>query len=903
MDPAVLEAIAQEARQCFLEEDAPVYLEALEDGLEKMGAGQEPDYKGLMRAAHSIKGGAGVAQIPELSQLAHKLEDLLEGWNEGKVSDRALALDLVQQGIEELTFMLSSAQDGQPLQENPNLLQSLDDFNATLKAAAPEPELDGTAAPSSARVKLIKAALESDLENCLQTFEKLSNDSPSDEQLTEGILVLADECMLLGEAFDLPWLVSGIEDLADAAEKGEAKDLDDRAKTAIEKLRAERETCLQELEGKKPSAGESHNNGNGRAPSPPAETASAPPAAPTPAQHPNKASAAPAQLRVPLQRIDRMGSAIGELLTSHERLTLQQQQLRQASQNLKRLVEQVKPVRDEVQTFYDRMSTVSTTSADGEEGEFDALEMDRYTTLHSSLQTFEELITQVQETRVDIDLVSRELASDLNQVRRDLDRLYNDVNASRLVPFKTFAQRFLPQVKRLNQRCGKAAELVVRGENVLIDKVVLEQLQTPLTHLLNNSMDHGLETPEERAAVDKSPTAQVRLQAQTEGSEVVITFGDDGRGIDLGKVYQKAVDRGICPPEIPMTRLRREDILDFIFQSGFSTAAAVSDVSGRGVGLDVVRTQVRMLRGSVEVDTLPGRGTTFTIRLPSSMSLLSLLLCQVQQQLVAIPADTILDVIPFEDVAYREGLQLNEETGKTPLPSSMTWRDRVLSLSPAIHLLPYSDLSALSVDPRVVLILKGPSAPLAVAIDGIVDERQLIVKPFDDTVVVPPYVAGCTILGTGEAVPVILPRFLNPKAARERSAAPTTRSPKVQTRTILIAEDSTGARRSLERILTHAGFVVVACREGQEALRELERRQGAIDFVISDVEMPVLNGFDLLAKIRSHSSWYALPVVMLTSRTGDRHRQKAMSLGANDYLGKPVTPTELLACISDLMPD
>ncbi|MDY6936965.1 MAG: response regulator [Cyanobacteriota bacterium] len=893
LDPAVLESITQEARQCFLEEDAPGYLSVLQQGLAQLAERQAPDYQALMRAAHSVKGGAGVAQMPALSKLAHKLEDLLEAWNKERIEERELAVGLLQQGLEELAYMLGAAQDSQEIVEaDPNLLKALDEFNASIDAARhPHDPPPPPKALSESRVKLIETALESDLENCLRAIEDLLEQHVDTQRIREGLVGLIDEGLLLGEAYSLPWLVSTVEKIADLVERPPANlAFDDLARQSVSELRQARDRFLQEL------------------PDPDAET-------PTPELDTETPEAiatpddrhAPIQLRIPLERLDAMGSAIGELITSHERLTIQQQQLKQASGNLRRLVEQVKPVRDRVQSFYDQMSTVggSSVAANGSDGtEFDALEMDRYTALHSSLQTFEELITQVQETRVDIDLVSRELGQDLGQVRMDLSRLYSDVTISRLVPFKTFAQRFLPQLRRNAQRCGKKAELKVSGENVLVDKVLLEQLQTPLTHVLNNALDHGIEKPAERAILDKSETAQIFLGAKTEGSEVVITFADDGRGIDIEQIYQIATDRGLCPPSIPMNQLPRERILDFIFQPGFSTATTVSDISGRGVGMDIVRTQVQQLRGTIDVETLPGRGTTFTIRLPLSMSLLSLLLCQASGRILAIPADTVLDVIPYDDVSSIgphqwpiDGRSSLEETDD----SSISWRGQVLSLLPLMSMLPYERLPAMSSTSKVVLVLKGASAPLAVTVEAIVDERQLILKSFDDTIPIPPYIAGCTILGTGEAVPVILPRFLKPIKGRPVITTPMPMS--VQgSRMILVAEDATGARRSLERILTHAGFSVIPCRNGQEALTKLEQRQGLVDLVISDVEMPVLNGFDLLGRIRTHSAWYTIPVVMLTSRTGDRHRQKAMSLGANAYLGKPVTPTELLSGIESLLP-
>lgn len=927
LDPDVLAAIAEEARQCFLEEDAPVYLQVLQEGLQQLTAGQSPDYQGLMRAAHSVKGGAGVAQMPGLSRLAHPLEDLLEAWNEGKIQgeQQETALGLLQEGLETLTELLESAQaQGMDLEPDPQLLSALTSFQGQLQSEDASSAAPPSASVSPGKARLIRQALTSDLEACLQTLEShLKEQQPN---LHEAIALFLDECLLLGEAYSLEWLVAKIDAVTPEIETcRNPQELRPLAKQLITELRSQRDHYLANLD----QGGSPGKSQGGRSPSP--GTTSEPPQTPEKAANtgnrgnttpaPSKAPSSPSlrqqQLRIPLERMELMGSLVGELIVSHERLTLQQRQLKQASQTLRRIVQQVKPVRDDVQTLYDRLSTLDhpkkADAVSQEAGEFDLLELDRYTALHSSLQTFEELIAQVQETRLDIDIVSRELAQDLGQVRRDLDHLYDEVTTSRLVPFKIFAERFIPQLERLNRRCDKTSRLEISGENVLVDRIVLEQLQTPLTHLLNNALDHGIEAPEERRLLSKPDMAQIHLGARTEGSEVVITIADDGRGINLESVYRKALERGVLGNGVSMSQLPREMLLNLIFEPSFSTADAVSDISGRGVGMDVVRTQVQQLRGSVEVDTVPSKGTTFTIRLPLSLNLLSVLLCQIGQQLVAIPSDTVLDVLLYDDAvgvgqlfAAGEGLTPGLAVARTPekVEQSMTWRGQVLSLSPLWELLPYATGTTASHRPRVVLVLRGATDPLAVAIDRIADERQLILKPFDDTVAIPPYLAGCAILGTGEAVPTILPRFLKAKLAQpEQPACPERRgsSRGTEVPTILIAEDSTGARRSLERILSSAGFAVVPCRDGQEAWKKLEQRQGQVDLLVTDIEMPILNGFDLLARIRAHGSWYGLPTIVLTSRTGDRHRQKAQSLGANSYLGKPVAPAELLATIETLL--
>lgn len=926
LDPSVLAAIAEEARQCFLEEDAPVYLEALQQGLQQLTVGQSPDYQALMRAAHSVKGGAGVAQMPGLSRLAHPLEDLLEAWNEGKIQgeQQETALHLLQTGLETLTELLELAQaQGMDLEPDPALLTALGEFQGQLQDADPEEHSPASEGLSPGKRRLIQQALTVDLETCLHTLEThLKQEQPN---LEEAIALFLDECLLIGEAYGLDWLVTTMDEASPQLDQGgDASQVQDLAQHLLTVVRSQRQAYLTRLEqGDMPGKSQ-----GGSSPSPPVTPD--PPETTAAASSPAPPSLRQQQLRIPLERMELMGSLVGELIVSHERLTLQQRQLKQASQTLRRIVQQVKPVRDDVQTLYDRLSTLDhpphPAAASEETGEFDLLELDRYTALHSSLQTFEELIAQVQETRLDIDIVSRELAQDLGQVRRDLDHLYDEVTTSRLVPFKVFAERFIPQLERLNRRCQKTSRLQISGENVLVDRILLEQLQTPLTHLLNNALDHGIEAPEERRLLGKSDLAQIHLGARTEGSEVVITIADDGRGINLESVYSKAIERGVLETGVSMSQLPRGTLLNLIFEPSFSTADAVSDISGRGVGMDVVRTQVQQLRGTVEVDTIPSKGTTFTVRLPLSLNLLSVLLCQIGPQLVAIPSDTVLDLLPYDDavglgsfVATPNSLTpglLTASSQERPLETveqSMTWRGQVLSLCPLWELLPYPNPGTVSHRPRVVLVLRGATEPLAVAIDRIADERPLILKPFDDTVAIPPYLAGCAILGTGEAVPTILPRFLKatfvtqkadsssgsgqPQAGRPQGYAPTGGD----IPTILIAEDSTGARRSLERILTSAGFAVVPCRDGQDAWKKLEQRQGQVDLLVTDIEMPILNGFDLLARIRAHGSWYGLPTIVLTSRTGDRHRQRATSLGANSYLGKPVAPAELLATIEQIL--
>lgn len=951
LDTAALNAIAIETRQCFLTEDAPIYLENLQKGLEKLNRGQ-PDYTALMHAAHSLKGGAGIAQLTSLSGLAHKLEDLLEILQYREFVDRQAIAQLLQQGVDEMAMVFDRVGNlpATSLIDIPidlALLQTLEALLAVAKEAqaaaavnaignGKSRESDTLPQPNAERKTispLVKSALEKDLEACLNRTEKLLQPSASisETDLKRELESLVEECILLGETLDLPWLVRIAEPLEHISKQSHSLEvLREKGEKVVLELRLQRSQFLHpESQEKGLDSNEDNRDSevsvslvNSIIPDRQPTLAGSTDALTT-GTDPTGIEAV-SYLRIPSSRIERMASTVGELIIRHERLLRQQQQLGRTNRNLRSLVMQLAPLQDSVQTLYDRLAIAAPTdrskdsaktglanssaglkrSAIAELEEFDSLELDRYTSTHTSLQGLQEILVRIRETRADIDLSHRELGEEIDQLRQDLDRLYADLTQSRLVPFKTLAHRFVPQLSRLCQRYGKKVELLIQGEEVLVDRAILEQLQTPLNHLLLNAFDHGIESPEERADLGKPETASILLEATISDNQVTIVLKDDGSGIDLAKVHKRAVERGICPSTKPMGQWRREEILNFIFQPGFSTAKQVSDISGRGMGLDIVRSQITRLRGSVQVETQQGKGTTFTIGLPLGSSLLSLLICSLGSNFVAVPASSVLDILLYSELEILEADNSNNGASI----SQIKWRQQSITLLPLKELLPYSDRAGQSALPKVCIVLSSMGQPLAVTLDGILEERQLILKPFDDTVPVPTYIAGCTILGTGKAVPVLMPNELGTLLQTPRQTlqsklpiSPPSQFDRPADRTILVVEDSIATRKMLERLLKESGYTVISCRDGQEAIEELTRCNGKVDLAISDIEMPRVNGFSLLQAIRTHDSWYAIPVMMLTSRTGDRHRQKAKSLGASGYLSKPIVPAELLSSITAML--
>ena len=1040
LDPEILAAITAEARQCFLDEDAPEYLQMLERGLQDRA---NPNFTELLRAAHSLKGGAGLASLTSLQNLAHKLEDVMLGIKEGQIEEQELAWILIEKGINEVGYVLGQARTVDNAIANPELIEALESLASTITTTEEdssdsnngvdnssdnsnliyntltveledslvvieELELDTAeevlqpilsgfadecmflaetlelpwlgefvrpiaevlaaddadlveallltqdiisqlrqeitnylsnidvattpeAKPQTAEnYELVITSLNQDLEALCQAMLELALDSP-EELIQEALTGFADECTFLGETLELSWLVEAVAPietlltevdflealltvqelvgeirqqrdlyLADLANGYEDEEVFTKEEDKDSQLELYQESDEIDEEGSFFDFGEAEGEAELSTVMFAPPVISAAKVVSKVVQESSKLAAPVSQVKIPLDKLQGMTNNIEEVILTHSRFSSQQQLLNQANRRLRSLTRQFEPIREQIQNLYNQLAISSSEISqkarklNGDSSEqddnFDSLEMDRYTDLHVSLQSFQELMLQIQETRTDIDFVDRELAEDIEQTRKNLNILYSEVTESRLVPFDFLAKRFVPQIKGLSQRFDKLVDLKIEGKNTPIDQILLEQLQTPLTHLLNNAFDHGIESKYERLGAGKPETATIWLTSKIQKNSLVITIKDDGGGINTEKVFQRALERGICPPHKSIQDFQPEEILHWIFEPDFSTAAKVSDISGRGMGLDIVLNLIRQLKGQLQVATDVGLGTTFTISLPLNLSLQSLLMVQLQNQIVAIPHTSILEILPAAELNFSDQDK-----------QIINWHDRHISLSSANALFPCPRRPLTFSAGKVALVLQTAFEPIAILVDSILKEEKLIVKPFDETITVPAYMAGCTVLGTGEVVPVILPQGLEHSAVATGSVKTESVTVANAVSTILVAEDSVATRKMLDKILSSVGYNVIVCRDGQDALEQIESYKGRIDLILSDVEMPRLNGFELLAKVRSKPAFKNTPIVMATSRTGDRHKQEAQRLGATDYLGKPVQPQALIDTVVGLL--
>jgi chemosensory pili system protein ChpA (sensor histidine kinase/response regulator) len=480
-------------------------------------------------------------------------------------------------------------------------------------------------------------------------------------------------------------------------------------------------------------------------------------------------------------------------------------------------------------------------------------------------------------------------------------------------------------LRDLSLQYGKLVELKVYGKGTLIDRSILEALSDPLMHLVRNAFDHGIEDPATRQAQGKPRSAVIEIKAAHRGNQTIISVSDDGNGINLNKIRARAEAMGLDAGLLAAAS--EDELLSLIFEPGFSTADKVTALSGRGVGMDVVRNNLKLIRGDIRVDTAPGRGTTFTLTVPFTLSVARVLLVESNGMLLAFPTDVIEEMLLLhpEQVLTTPGSEvLNWEGEMVPLTRLGTWlkfycprRHSVLEGVPSIS------------EPTVLMISQGDQLQ-GLQVDRCWGEREVAIRQVEGSIALPPGMSSACVLGDGKVVPLVdvgellrwiasssrkgdaglgtgdwgwLPQDAYPNSVPScPSLVPSFQqvSEVTQKDIILVVDDSINVRRFLALALEKAGYLVEQAKDGQDAVEKL---LGGLHCcaVICDIEMPRLDGYGFLARIKSEPAFDDLPIAMLTSRTGDKHRQLAMTLGAAAYFSKPYNEQELLRTMKQLI--
>ena len=629
-------------------------------------------------------------------------------------------------------------------------------------------------------------------------------------------------------------------------------------------------------------------------------------------------------LRVDLNRLERMNNLVGELSINRNGLSLHNEQLQgtvktllsrflrfqETAGNLRELSDQM--LIAPMQNGEKRFASVQKSEDGGEPDDFDALEMDSYGEMYSLLQGLLEEIVQLEEGVDDLILFARQSDQTLEQQRQMLQGLQEELMWARMLPLGEVLNRFPRVLRDLSTTYSKPVNLKLSGTGVLVDKAALEKLYDPLLHLLRNAFDHGIEPPDVRLQQGKPEAGMIEIYAYHQGNKTNVEIKDNGRGLNFDKIGRRAVEMGLLSPE-QLAVMPPKQLLDFIFEPGFSTASQVSELSGRGVGLDIVRSQLRELKGTIEVASVAGRGTTFTLSLPLTLTLSKLLVCLAGSTAFALPSDGIEDlIVPLSHQIKRSGHQ-----------RFLHWRQQIIPVYRLVDILDYScplpeafTSKALDKVPAPtewacpLLLLRRGQQEFAIEVDRLVAEQELVVKPFGKAIAPPKYIYGCTILGDGTLVPVVDGTFLLETLLEADSdlgetqsdqpsldTAPLTR---VQASTVLVVDDSATLRRTLALTLQKVGYRVLQAKDGREALDKLQQSTN-VQLVICDIEMPQMNGFEFLSQRRRESQLLKVPVAMLTSRSNQKHRQLAMHLGANAYFTKPYIEQEFLEAIKQII--
>ena len=655
------------------------------------------------------------------------------------------------------------------------------------------------------------------------------------------------------------------------------------------------------------------------------------PTPPTQAKSPEKPAqpATPASLsiRVDFQRLERMNNWVGELAINRNSLSLQNDQLQTSVRSLLRRFSNFQNMTNKLRLLADQL--VIMPSADGRfvlrserqdwmSNAFDSLEMDSYGALSGQLQDILEEMMQLEEAVDDIVLFARATNQSLEEQRQMLFSLRDELMWARMLPLGEVLNRFPRVLRDLSTKYHKPVQLKLQGTAVLVDRLALEKLYDPLMHLLRNAFDHGIEAPEVRRSQGKLEQGTIEIQAYHQGNQTIIELRDDGGGLKTERILQQALEKGLITEE-QAKRMAPEQIHNLIFEPNFSTASKVSELSGRGVGLDVVRQQLQSLKGTVMVSSRVGVGTTFTLRLPLTLTIAKLLVCLISQDnqrtttAIAIPSDSVAELlVPRPD-------QIKVAVGQRFL----IWQGQTVPIYPLNVLLTYNcslaeqqASKALMTVPHPedwqlpLILLKRGNHYYALEVNRLVTEQELVIKPFASVVEAPAYLYGCTILGDGTLIPVVNGNQLLERFWDQGTEITTLETAGAEVETdmimpgqpplILVADDSAALRRTLALTLEKAGYRVVQAKDGQEALDLLGRTPG-IQLVICDVEMPNLNGFEFLGQRRRNPDMMKVPVAMLTSRGSDKHRQLAMHLGASAYFTKPYIEQQFLNAIKEML--
>lgn len=825
-----------EILEIFLEE-ADDLLESIDDTLHKWNDDREnPSYlDDLQRFLHTLKGGARLSNLTQLGDVSHDCETFLE-----QAAARQTQIDddfiaRVQGYQDGLIKLVEAARSGEAV------AQPMIEMPQTTTAEAPAAEMPAEAEPDAEIVETTVQS-ESETDEVVEPAETVSDErveTPPPAETDTAADAARSEPVTPATVIPMP------------ARNSEA----DRAAAAAI---AEAATQVSDKAGRK---------------------------------------GAQEMIKVPAQLIEDLVNLAGETSIargrSEEQISELVFSLDEMQITVDRLQEQVR--RLDIETEQQILYRQEQVESEGMEG-FDPLEMDRY----SQLQQLSRSLLESSSDLIDIKSTLADKARDMETLLGQQQRINSDLQEglmrSRMVPFSRMTPRLRRIVRQVSSELNKRVDFKLGNLEGELDRTVLERMVAPLEHMLRNAVDHGIESPEQRQASGKDKRGTVSLDMSREGGEIVLVLADDGAGVNLEAVRAKAIQRGLMDADAELTD---HEITQFILQAGFSTAETVTQISGRGVGMDVVHSEIKQLGGSMEIDSEPGQGTRFIVRLPFTVSVNRALMVSIAGNIYAIPLNTIEGIVrvsPFElEAYYQPDAPAFEYAGQ---PYQLRYMGGLLQQGEQPNL----DGHAL---PLPVILVRGADHSVALQVDSLLGSREIVVKPLGPQFSMVQGLTGATVLGDGSVVVILdllaliradasyLHRDHNLLQDREQQAED-------KNLLVMVVDDSVTVRKVTSRFLERQGMDVILAKDGVDAMTQLNEMDVLPDVMLLDIEMPRMDGFEVASRVRHTGRLENIPIIMITSRTGDKHRERALSLGVDQYMGKPYQETQLLENIHQL---
>ena len=859
-DAELIEIFLEEAEEIL--EQASVAKQDWIDDRANAGALDE-----LQRCLHTLKGGARMAGLMSVGSLSHELESLYEDVDAGKLPISEKLFDMVHACDDRIVDMLTELKTKLHCTPATELIAQVQAFRAAGGDLTVDDADKQTAEQWLERlVTLISGSFESSgttaalaaIRQVLESFQ----DAAYQEQLNEA----GDLCHIFREV--LP--TADAEELQSQETQSDLQDWLERLATALKEGRerlkidppppkpVQKTSVSEEVEESSDTRKTSQDN-----------------------------------VRVSASLLEHLVDLAGETSVSRSRVEQQVNSygyaIDEIESTIERLREQLRRLENETETqILFRQEREGPTHED-----FDPLEMDRYSRMQELSRALMESVSDLLDLKETLRDQVRVTENLLLQQSRTNTELHEGLMKARMVPFS----RLVPRLRRLARQVGselnKQVELSFKHPETELDRSLLEHMTAPLEHMLRNAIDHGVEATERREASGKPAVGQITLSLSRDGGDIVLELRDDGAGINIDKVKTKAIERGLMAADAKLTD---HQILQFVLQQGFSTADKVTQISGRGVGMDVANSEVRQLGGSISIDSEPGTGTCFTVRLPFTVSISRAMMVSVGEDVFALPLNSIEGVVrvnPYELEEYfrEDGPDFEYAGVKYELHYLGDFVERAHAYQAQGGLMPLP-----------VILVRTSEHAIALQVDSISGSREVVVKPLGQQFCKVPGMSGATILGDGRVVLILdmagMIREHWAKEGVEPVSQPVEVPAAVGRMQVMVVDDSVTVRKVASRLLERHGMEVILAKDGVEAMTKLQEDVPGI--MLLDIEMPRMDGFELASLVRHDERLKDIPIIMISSRTGEKHQARARDIGVNRFMGKPFQEADLLAAISEL---